>query len=125
MPVRRSGAKKKTPTRSRAVVRRRRRVQNGKGFWDFAKKASRWLRKTKLISKAGNILSTAGVPYAGKVGNIAKVLGYGKRKSCKRVVRRRRRTGKGIGLAGGALRLAGGAKKKGMMIRRRPLPISY
>jgi len=38
------------------------------------------LRKSKIISRGAAILHKAGVPYAGKIGAVAKTLGYGKKK---------------------------------------------
>ena len=130
MPRRSTGRRKK----SRAVVRRRtRRAQRGGSWWKnvlkFGSRANRWLKKTKAISKAAGIGSALGLPYAGTIKRTAGMVGYGKRR--RRVVRRRRRQyGKGIGLSGGALMLAGqrrlggrgASKKKGF---RNPPPISY
>ena len=79
----------------------------GRGaVWDWIKgaagKVNNFLRENKVISKLGDAFSHLipaqyqGVAQAGLAG--AKALGYG---------RRRRRTGRGYRLAGGALRLAG------------------
>lgn len=60
---------------------------------DFLKKANRWLRKSKIISKVGRALGDSGIPYASKIGDIAGKLGYGRRR-------------------GGALRLAGAGRRR-------------
>lgn len=56
--------------------RGRRKVARG------AKKLGRFLKKSKLISKGAAVADTLGVPYAGKVGAVAKQLGYGQRGGC-------------------------------------------
>ena len=115
--------KRKTTT----VARRRRRMR-GKGFfknlYNFGKKANRFLRKTKIVSRVGKALGMAGVPYAGKIASTAGALGYGKKRR-RRVVRRRRR-GRGVTLAGGGIRLAGGryGKKKSYRGRGRVIPLA-
>lgn len=98
-------------TKSRKVVARRRRGgarQRGRGFMDFLRGANRFLKRTKLISRAGRIGSMLGVPYVGTIGKYAGKVGYGR----KRTVRRRRRKGRGLSTAGGALALAGRGRKK-------------
>lgn len=81
----------------RTSIRRRggRRTMKGRGFLDFFKKVGKWFKDNKVISKVGNALGAAGVPYASKVGEVAGSIGLG---------RRRRR--------GGALRLAGGRRRR-------------
>lgn len=69
----------------------RRRRQRGAGLLDWLKRASGFLRKTKLISTIGSTLGQAGVPLAGSIGNAARAVGYG----------RKSRRGAGIRLAGG------------------------
>ena len=71
---------------------------------DFVKKASKFLRKTQIVSKLGNAYAKyggmAGLPYTGMVGKVASgaaTLGYGRR-------RRRVRRGAGLRLAGGMRR---------------------
>ena len=67
---------------------------DGTGFGDlfkFFKKAGRFLRKHKVISKSASILSTLGVPFAGTVGKVANVAGFGPRRPM------RRRAGRGRG----------------------------
>ena len=54
----------------------RRRVNgkhSGKGFLDF-------LKKTKLLSRAGKVLGSIGVPYAGAIGSAAGMFGHGRRR---------------------------------------------
>jgi len=100
---------KKRASRSRAVVIRRRRRMHGKGFWSslkkFGRKANTFLKKTHLISRAAKYVP---LPYAGRVGQIAGVLGYGKKR---RVVRRRK--GRGINLPGAGINLAGAPMRRG------------
>jgi hypothetical protein len=57
----------------------------------WASKANAWLKKTKLISRATKGYNAMGLPYGGivgKVGNVASVLGYGRRKTRVRRMRR-------------------------------------
>jgi hypothetical protein len=92
--------------RRRRVRRRRvgrRRVRRGRGFFDLFKKGlsgvHNYVKSNNLISRfAPSILGRLGVSNstAGKVGTIAKTLGYGRRRRRVRRVRRIRR-GRGIG----------------------------
>lgn len=61
------------------------------------KKAVPWLKKHKVLSKAGSFLGSAGVPYAGDLGKVAGVLGYGKRRGAKKIKYMR---GRGLGATG-------------------------
>jgi len=61
------------------MPRKRKSGQKGAGLGSFLSKANDWLRKSKLISKVGSTLDSAGVPWAGKVGNVAGKLGYGRK----------------------------------------------
>ncbi len=74
------------------LVRRRR----GGGFLDAIKSAHNWIKSNKIISTVGNALGKIGVPYAGAIGTAAGTLGYGRRRTHRRRVVRRR---------GGALNL--------------------
>jgi hypothetical protein len=65
MAVRRRLRMRTAPMRRRGVIR-------GTGFLDF-------LKKTKLLSRAGKVLGTLGVPYAGTIGSAAGMMGYGRR----------------------------------------------
>ena len=88
----------------------RRRKMRGRGkVMDWLKKAHGFLRGSKLLSGIASQLGSAGVPYAGGVGTALGALGYGRRK----------RRGRGLGLAGGALKLAGAARRsrKGRFMR--------
>ena len=103
---------------------RRRRQMSGAGLFSWIKKAlpklNKFIKKHKLISTVGSALGSAGVPYAGQGGNVAKAVGYGRRK--RRVVRRRRRTttGRGYKLAGQGYKLAGnGRRRRTTTVRRR------
>jgi len=90
---------------------RRMRGRRGRGkVWNWLKKAGKsvnhWLKKTHALSKAGDFLIKQGLvppqyaPQATMAIKAAKLAGYGKKKKT-------RRYGSGLGLAGGALRLAG------------------
>lgn len=105
----------KPPRRSTAVVRRRpatrkparkQRRRKKKSIWGkiagFANKANKWLKKSKFVSK--NLKNYAPGFMGAIAGDVASQAGYGRRRHKVRVRRRRRR--------GGALRLAGGCKKK-------------
>ena len=83
------------------LVRSRRRHMRGRGFMDFMRKVGNFLKKTKVISKVGNLLGAACVPYAGTIGKAADTLGYGRR-------RRYRRRGGALKLAGQGLSGPGG-----------------
>ena len=117
MPKRR---KSTALVRSRRVHRGRRAVYGG-SLRSWLGKAKRFLKRTKLISRSGNVLGKLGVPYAGTIGKIAGVVGYGARGGSLGRGRRVRVVRRGRGL-GGALRLAGAGKKR---LAHRPLPISY
>ena len=83
------------------------RSMRGKGIGNFFKKVGSFLKRTKLISRGAKVLGALGVPHMGTVGSIAGMGGLGRRP---RTVRRkvsRRMVGKGLSMAGGALRLAG------------------
>ena len=82
MPARRSSRK----------VGRRRKMRGG-SILGFLGKANSFLRNSKLVSTIANGLGAVGVPYAGRVGNIAGRLGYG-----------RKSHGYGLSLAGGRRR---------------------
>ena len=53
--------------------------------------ANRFLKSTKAISRIGNALGAAGVPYASQVAGVAGSLGYGKRRRKPRGRPRKRR----------------------------------
>jgi hypothetical protein len=53
--------------------------------------ANRFLKSTKAISRIGNALGAAGVPYASQVAGVAGSLGYGRRRKYKSRHRVRRR----------------------------------
>ena len=73
-----------------------RRRQRGRGIMDFLGRAKDFLQKSKLVSTVGNVLSSAGVPYAGAVANVASRFGYGRKRG-----RGLRLSESGIGIAGG------------------------
>ena len=70
--------------------------QRGRGIMDFLGRAKDFLQKIKLVSTVGNAVSSAGVPYAGAVANVASRFGYGRKRG-----RGLRLAGRGIGIAGG------------------------
>lgn len=96
--------------------RRRRHHMRGRGFMDFIKKAGKFLKKTHLVSRIGNILGKAGVPYAGTIGSAAARLGYGRRRHYRRV-----HHGGALKLAGQGLSI-GGRRYAGHL---RPLRMAY
>ena len=62
--------------------------KRGRGLRETFNKVNDFLKRTKLISKAGKMGAAFGIPYAGEIGAVAGQLGYGRRR---RVTRRRRR----------------------------------
>ena len=105
----------------------KRQSMRGKGIGSFFRKVGNFLKKTKLISRGASALGAIGVPHMGTVGTIAGMGGLGRRR---RTVRRSMR-GRGLSMAGGALRLAGqGRRMHGAMPARqrlglRSLPMMY
>ena len=74
----------------------RRHRYRGRGFFDFIKKAGKWLKKNRIISQVGSVLGEAGVPYASRISKGAAAVGYGRRRRChvkkyRRKCRRRKR----------------------------------
>ncbi|EGG19768.1 hypothetical protein DFA_06868 [Cavenderia fasciculata] len=55
--------------------------QQGEGFFDWLKKAHDFVKDNKLISRGAKALGDAGVPFVGKVGDVAGSLGYGQRRN--------------------------------------------
>lgn len=107
----------------------KRHSMRGKGIGSFFRKVGNFLKRTKLISRGAKVLGTLGVPHMGTVGNIASMGGLGRH----RTVRRRPQRGRGLSMAGGALRLAGqgrpvhlpGAKPRSQRLGLRSLPMMY
>ena len=123
------GGRRATSKARTAVVRRRLARQHGGNFWKnlrkFAKKANKWLKKTKAVSKGANFAADIGImPGVTKnIGKAARMAGYGR----KRTVRRRRRRGGNLGggnLGGGSLKLAGSGKRRTKKNMRVP-PMMY
>ena len=81
----------------------RKATMRGSGIMDWIKKGIGLLRKYKVVSTAANALGAVGVPYASTVGKVAGLTGFGLPRVYK---------GKGIRLAGGALRPAGAGRKR-------------
>jgi hypothetical protein len=101
----------------------------GRGIGSFFKKVGNFLKRTKLISRGAAALGSLGVPHMGTVGTIAGMGGLGRRRTV-----RRRMTGRGLSMAGGALRLAGqgrrpvrlhGAMPRSQRLGLRSLPMMY
>lgn len=84
----------------------KRQSMRGKGIGSFFRKVGNFLKRTKLISRGAAALGSLGVPHMGTVGTIAGMGGLGRRS---RTVRRQR--GRGLSMAGGALRLAGQGRR--------------
>lgn len=108
----------------------KRQSMRGKGIGSFFRKVGNFLKRTKLISRGAAALGSLGVPHMGTVGTIAGMGGLGRRR---RTVRRSMR-GRGLSMAGGALRLAGqgrrpvylpGAKPASQRLGLRSLPMYY
>jgi len=106
----------------------KRHSMRGRGIGSFFKKVGNFLKRTKLISRGAAALGSLGVPHMGTVGTIAGMGGLGRRH---RTVRRRM-VGRGLSMAGGALRLAGQGRPRmhGSMPSRqrlglRSLPMMY
>ena len=87
----------------RMTHRAGRRRQRGRGIMDFLGRAKDFLQKSNLVSTVGNALSSAGVPYAGAISNVASRFGYG---------RKRLRKGRGLKLAGSGIGIAGGRMRR-------------
>ena len=79
-------------TRRRTSARRRR--MRGGSFMGWVKKINSFIKKNKVLSRAGLLLSKTGVPYAKQIGVASKYAGL-----------------KGYG-RGGALRLAGQGRRR-------------
>ncbi|EGG19727.1 hypothetical protein DFA_00305 [Cavenderia fasciculata] len=73
--------------------------QHGDGFGDWFKKAYNFVKDNKLVSRGAKALGDAGVPYAGKIGEVADKLGYGHKPRRKRA----QRGGTQYGINGGDL----------------------
>lgn len=107
----------------------KRQSMRGKGIGSFFKKVGNFLKRTKLISRGAAALGSLGVPHMGTVGTIAGMGGLGRH----RTVRRRTQRGRGLSMAGGALRLAGqgrrvrlhGAMPARQRLGLRSLPMMY
>ena len=108
----------------------KRQSMRGKGIGSFFRKVGNFLKRTKLISRGAAALGSLGVPHMGTVGTIAGMGGLGRRR---RTVRRSMR-GRGLSMAGGALRLAGqgrrpvrmhGAMPASQRLGLRSLPMMY
>ena len=83
-----------------------RRKMRGKGFMEFFKRVGNWFKDNKIISKVGNALGAAGVPYASKIGEVAGSIGLG------------RKRGGALRLAGNGSRLAGGGRRRKYKCRK-------
>jgi len=103
----------------------KRHSMRGKGIGSFFRKVGNFLKRTKLISRGAAALGSLGVPHMGTVGTIAGMGGLGRHR------RVRRQRGRGLSMAGGALRLAGqgrrmhGAMPASRRLGLRSLPMMY
>ena len=108
----------------------KRQSMRGKGIGSFFRKVGKCFQRTKLISLGAAALGSLGVPHMGTVGTIAGMGGLGRHR---RTVRRRTQRGRGLSMAGGALRLAGqgrrvrlhGAMPQSQRLGLRSLPMYY
>ena len=57
---------------------RRRKDMQGKGIKDVLKKVNKYLKDSKIISKTAGVMGALGTPYAGAISSGAKMAGYGK-----------------------------------------------
>ena len=98
----------------------------GRGkFKEFLGKANNFLKKSQILSKLGNAYSkyggNFGLPYTQQVGqaaDVAKTMGYGRRRT--------KRRGFGLRVAGGSYRRGmglynAGGGSRGMIPSRRPM----
>ena len=83
-----------------------RRMRGNGAFVDFFKRVGSWFKNNKIISKVGNALGAAGVPYASKIGEVAGSIGLG------------RKRGGALRLAGNGSRLAGGSRRRKCKCRK-------
>ena len=115
-PPKRASAYGYYKARKPTTRQRRMRGRRGRGkVLNWLKKAGKsvnhWLRKTHALSKAGQFLLKEGLvpaqyaPQAAMALKGVQMAGYGKKK--RGVRSNKMRYGSGLGLAGGALRLAG------------------
>jgi hypothetical protein len=58
--------------------------QTGGSFGSFMKKANKFLKDNKVISKVAGVASDLGVPKADVIGKYAGKMGYGKKRSHKK-----------------------------------------
>lgn len=92
-----------------------RRHLRGRGLMDILKKAHSFVKSNQLISRGASALAPLVASRLGpnaanvlaKVGSVASSAGYGRRRRMHSYGGRRMYHGRGINLAGGALRLAG------------------
>lgn len=82
----------------RHMLGRGKRRHRGRGIMDFLGKAGSFLKDSKIISSAANMIPGIG-PI---VGGLAGMFGFGRR--------RRRLHGRGLGLAGGRMHTGGYSK---------------
>ena len=95
-------------THKRKCVKRCRRKHKGGSartkILAFLRKVNNKLKSSKVISRMGSAYGKTGLPYSTAVSIVSGVagkMGYGRH-------RRRHQSAKGLKLAGGSLRLAGG-----------------
>ena len=82
----------------------KRRIQGKGKIRNWLKKANAALKKYKVLSRAGKLYGKTPLPgsyYAGRLGDMAGRLGYGRKKG-----RGVRLAGDGVGLAGNGVRLS-------------------
>jgi len=66
------------------------RMHHGGNLRDIFRKAHDFVKSHKIISRAATALGNAGIPHAGRIGEVASTLGYGRRKIRHRRIRHRR-----------------------------------
>jgi hypothetical protein len=101
--------KKATQTRRRATPRKKAMAhsQNGEGFKEILSSINKFLKKSKIISTLGPLASAIpGVgAFAAPLAGLAGSMGYGKKR--KGPKKKKAVKGRGLGLVGSGLRLAG------------------
>lgn len=74
------------------IARGRRNRMHGGGVWDWIKSAHNFIKSNKVISRVGSALGSVGVPYAGTIGKVAGLVGYGRFTGRPRLIGRPRKS---------------------------------
>lgn len=94
----RSRSRSRSKSRHGGRRRRIRRPRRGRGFKDFIKKAGKFIKDHKLLSKAAPLLKyTPLAPAADAIGTAVSQMGYGRRRRRSRSRSRKPVAGSGFG----------------------------